>query len=433
MAYIKESFMKRKMITCIACVIFCNFITFTPVNANPTTNALLCNNKTIQLIGGAPIGTHIQQCSTSKAKNITQFFQNPQKNYNTTGKYKIGKVKIKSFTSKFVNQSEKKKMISVNYKDSWKDEEETGFGGLLDDRYLYAQTYLPVYTEYLNQCGYKNPNIYANGYIKNWKGFKYNGYVQQTYILENVYNKRSSQKKHLQYEGSGTLNSFSRIIETNWKSVKGATGYEIRLNQNYNGNWTGWTYRRTSANNVKIMSLVGGFEGVVRDYWLSGLNNEGWVKVKYKDNMIDQTLSIGCTYKLQVRAYKKVESKYYYGDWSDVHTAKKIKRTAYAKADVSNGSVKITVPDVDIQIISSIKNDTEWVSKPNPFASAHAGFEVQISDTKDFKNVETRKFESTSKEMTLNDIQKDKYVRVRTYSNKKDVLSSEWSSYKKVK
>lgn len=109
MAYIKESFMKRKMITCIACVIFCNFITFTPVNANPTTNALLCNNKTIQLIGGASIGMHIQQCSTSKAKNITQFFQNPQKNYNTAGKCKIGKVKIKSFTSKFVNQSEKKK------------------------------------------------------------------------------------------------------------------------------------------------------------------------------------------------------------------------------------------------------------------------------------------------------------------------------------
>lgn len=68
MAYIKESFMKRKMITCIACVIFCNFITFTPVNANPTTNALLCNNKTIQLIGRAPIGTHIQQCSTSKQR-----------------------------------------------------------------------------------------------------------------------------------------------------------------------------------------------------------------------------------------------------------------------------------------------------------------------------------------------------------------------------
>lgn len=237
----------------------------------------------------------------------------------------------------------------------------------------------------------------------------------------------------MQYEGSGTLNSFSRIIETNWSKIKGATGYEIRINQNYNGNWTGWTYRRTSANNVKIMSLVGGFEGVVRDYWLSGLNNEGWVKVKYKDNMIDQTLSIGCTYKLQVRAYKKVGSKYYYGDWSDVETAKKIKRTAYARADVSNGNVKITVPDVDIQIISSIKNDTECISKPNPFASAHAGFVVQVSDTKDFKNAETRKFESTSKEMTLNDIPKGKYVRVRTYSNKKDVLSSEWSSYKKVK
>lgn len=431
MAYIKESFMKRKMITCIACVIFCNFITFTPVNANPTTNALLCNNKTIQLIGRAPIGMHIQQCSTSKAKNITQFFQNPQKNYNTTGKYKIGKVKIKSFSSRSPKFEEQKKFYSL-LKNSSIDDFETEGGEIVDDRYLYAETYLPVYTEYLNQCGYKNPNIYANGYIKNWKGFKYNGYVQQTYILENVYNKRSSQKKHLQFGGGG-FNSFSRIIETNWKSVKSATGYEIRINQNYNGNWTGWTYRRTSANNIKILSLNGGIDYVVSDYYLSGLDNRGKVKVKYTDKMIGRTLSIGCTYKLQVRAYKKVGSKYYYGDWSDVHTAKKIKRTAYARADVSNGNVKITVPDVDIQIISSIKNDTEWVSKPNPFASAHAGFVVQVSDTKDFKNAETRKFESTSKEMTLNDIPKGKYVRVRTYSNKKDVLSSEWSSYKKVK
>lgn len=318
-------------------------------------------------------------------------------------------------------------------KNSSIDNLETGFGGLLDDRYLYAETYLPVYTEYLNQCGYKNPNVYKNGYIKNWKGFKYNGYVQQTYILENVYNKRTSQKKHLQYEGSGTLNSFSRIIETNWSKIKGATGYEIRINQNYNGNWTGWTYRRTSANNVKIMGLQGGLHGTVKDYYLSGLDNRRLTKVKYKDDQVYTSLSIGCTYKLQVRAYKKVGSKYYYGDWSDVETAKKIKRTAYARADVSNGNVKITVPDVYVQTISKLQHQLVENLKPNPFASAHAGFEVQVSDTKDFKNAETRKFESPSKEMTLNDIPKGKYVRVRTYSNKKDVLSSEWSSYKKVK
>lgn len=430
MAYIKESFMKRKMITCIACVIFCNFITFTPVNANPTTNALLCNNKTIQLIGRAPIGTHIQQCSTSKAKNITQFFQNPQKNYNTAGKCKIGKVKIKSFSSRSPKFEEQKKFYSL-LKNSSIDNLETGFGGLLDDRYLYAETYLPVYTEYLNQCGYKNPNIYANGYIKNWKGFKYNGYIQQTYILQNVYDKPYSEKR--QQFGGGGFNSFSRIIETNWSKIKGATGYEVRLNQNYNGNWTGWTYRRTSANNVKIMGLQGGLHGTVKDYYLSGLDNRRLTKVKYKDDQVYTSLSIGCTYKLQVRAYKKVGSKYYYGDWSDVETAKKIKRTAYAKADVSNGSVKITVPDVYVQTISKLQHQLVENLKPNPFASAHAGFLVQVSDTKDFKNVETRKFKSTSKEMTLNDIPKGKYVRVRTYSNKKDVLSSEWSSYKKVK
>lgn len=220
MAYIKESFMKRKMITCIACVIFFNFITFTPVNANPTTNALLCNNKTIQLIGGAPIGTHIQQCSTSKAKNITQFFQNPQKNYNTAGKCKIGKVKIKSFSSRTPKFEEQKKYFSA-FKDSSIDSFEMVGGEIVDERYLYAETYLPVYTEYLNQCGYKNPNIYKNGYIKNWKGFKYNGYVQQTYILQNIYDKPYSEKR--QQFGGGALNSFSRVIETNWKPVKGAT------------------------------------------------------------------------------------------------------------------------------------------------------------------------------------------------------------------
>lgn len=430
MAYIKESFMKRKMITCIACVIFCNFITFTPVNANPTTNALLCNNKTIQLIGRAPIGMHIQQCSTSKAKNITQFFQNPQKNYNTAGKCKIGKVKIKSFSSRCTEFEDQKKIYPL-LKNSGIDKRESVGPEIVDERYLYAETYLPVYTEYLNQCGYKNPNIYANGYIKNWKGFKYNGYIQQTYILQNVYDKPYSEKR--QQFGGGGFNSFSRIIETNWSKIKGATGYEVRLNQNYNGNWTGWTYRRTSASNVKIMGLQGGLHGTVKDYYLSGLDNRRLTKVKYKDDQVYTSLSIGCTYKLQVRAYKKVGSKYYYGDWSDVETAKKIKRTAYARADVSNGSVKITVPDVYVQTISKLQHQLVENLKPNPFASAHVGFEVQVSDTKDFKNAETRKVESTSKEITLNDIPKGKYVRVRTYSNKKDVLSSEWSSYKKVK
>ncbi len=181
------------------------------------------------------------------------------------------------------------------------------------------------------------------------------------------------------------------------------------------------------------MGLQGGLHGTVKDYYLSGLDNRRLTKVKYKDDQVYTSLSIGCTYKLQVRAYKKVGSKYYYGDWSDVETAKKIKRTAYARADVSNGSVKITVPDVYVQTISKLQHQLVENLKPNPFASAHAGFEVQVSDTKDFTNAETRKFESPSKEMTLNDIPKGKYVRVRTYSNKKDVLSSEWSSYKKVK
>lgn len=62
---------------------------------------------------------------------------------------------------------------------------------------------------------------------------------------------------------------------------------------------------------MKILSLNGGIDYVVSDYYLSGLDNRGKVKVKYTDKMIGRTLSIGCTYKLQVRAYKKVGSKYY--------------------------------------------------------------------------------------------------------------------------
>lgn len=75
---------------------------------------------------------------------------------------------------------------------------------------------------------------------------------------------------------------------------------------------------------MKILSLNGGIDYVVSDYYLSGLDNRGKVKVKYTDKMIGRTLSIGCTYKLQVQAYKKVGSKYYYGDWSDVETTKKL-------------------------------------------------------------------------------------------------------------
>lgn len=52
-------------------------------------------------------------------------------------------------------------------------------------------------------------------------------------------------------------NSFTQVIDTRWNKVSKASGYEIRIRQCYNGNWTDWTYRRTSANHVKLYGLDG--------------------------------------------------------------------------------------------------------------------------------------------------------------------------------
>lgn len=52
-------------------------------------------------------------------------------------------------------------------------------------------------------------------------------------------------------------NSFTQMVDTRWNKVSKATGYEIRIKQNYNGNWTDWTYRRIAANRVKIYGLDG--------------------------------------------------------------------------------------------------------------------------------------------------------------------------------
>lgn len=105
------------------------------------------------------------------------------------------------------------------------------------------------------------------------------------------------------------------MIDVRWNKVSKAGGYEIRIKQCYNGNWTDWTYRRTSANHVKIYGWDGARKLATVVY--HGEVSPHKQKYNYKDNYVLDALSTGCSYKVQVRAYKVVKGKYYYGPWSN--------------------------------------------------------------------------------------------------------------------
>lgn len=83
-------------------------------------------------------------------------------------------------------------------------------------------------------------------------------------------------------------------VSMSWKKVSGAQGYEIRAKQSYAGYTDeSWRYARTTSNNVKLTT-----------YWkANGLGAYFWFATE-------------ASYKIQVRAYKKIGGTYYYGKWS---------------------------------------------------------------------------------------------------------------------
>ena len=83
------------------------------------------------------------------------------------------------------------------------------------------------------------------------------------------------------------------------------------MKQCYNGNWTDWKYRRTSANHVKLYGVDGGRKLATAVY--HGEVSPHKQKYNFTDKWITTPLSTGCSYKVQVRAYKVVKGKYYYG------------------------------------------------------------------------------------------------------------------------
>lgn len=225
-------------------------------------------------------------CAPSdKTKNITGFMQDPKKNYNTKNKYKISKVKVTSFKNRYTTPAEQKKYTS--YYDA--DKIEKCLGSIEDERIFYAQEFLTQWDE-------------------------------DGYILKYV---KKYDKSRMQYQGS-ILNSFTQMIDMRWNKVSKASGYEIRIKQYYNKKWTDWTYRRTTANHVRLYGMKGGTRITTPIY--DGAKSPHDQKRKWCDDYVETSLSTGCQYRVQVRAYRVVNGKYYYGAWSDAKTAGKLAR-----------------------------------------------------------------------------------------------------------
>lgn len=322
-------------------------------------------------------------------KNITGFMQDPKKNYNTKNKVKIGKVNITSFKNRYTTKAEREKYNGNNNYDAEKDEKY--LGSIVDDRIIYADEYLT-------------------------------SDKADAYILKNV---KKCDKNRMQL--TAWLNSFTQVIDTRWNKVSKASGYEIRMKQCYNGNWTDWTYRRTSANHVKLYGLDGGRKLATVVY--HGEVSPHKQKYNFTDKWITTSLSTGCSYKIQVRAYKVVKGKYYYGPWSNTKTANKLSRTPYTFIE-KNGSL-ITATYSMNTLISEFNYDyriSQDVTKKNPFATQPDGYEVQTADNSAFKNAKSKKHPMTDTTLMLNEISSGSYVRVRTYKNtSSQKIVGEWS------
>lgn len=320
-------------------------------------------------------------------KNITGFMQDPKKNYNTKNKVKIGKVNITSFKNRYTTKAERTKY--TNNCEATKME--SSIGSIVDDRI-----------------------IYANEYLTSDKA--------DVYIMKNV---RKYDKSKMQV--TAWMNSFSQMIDVRWNKVSKVSGYEIRIKQCYKGNWTDWTYRRTSANHIRIY----GWDGART---LATVVYHGEVcphkqKYNYKDNHVLDALSTGCSYKVQVRAYKVVKGKYYYGPWSNTKTANKLSRTPYTLID-KNGSLITATYSMDT-LIYEFNYDyriSQDVTKKIPFATQPDGFEVQTADNSAFKNAKSEIHPMTDTTLMLNEIPSGSYVRVRTYKNtSSQKIVGEWS------
>lgn len=320
-------------------------------------------------------------------KNITGFMQDPKKNYNTKNKVKIGKVNITSFKNRYTTKAERKKYTN----NCEENKMESSIGSIVDDRI-----------------------IYANEYLTSDKA--------DVYIMKNV---RKYDKSRMQV--TAWMNSFSQMIDVRWNKVSKASGYEIRIKQCYNGNWTDRTYRRTSANHIRIYGWDGA-RTVATDIY-NGAVSHHKQKYNYKDNFVMDALSTGCSYKVQVRAYKVVKGKYYYGPWSNTKTANKLSRTPYTHID-KNGSLITATYSMDT-LIYEFNYDyriSQNVTKKNPFATQPDGFEVQTADNSAFKNAKSKMHPMTDTTLMLNEIPSGSYVRVRTYKNtSSQKIVGEWS------
>ena len=322
-------------------------------------------------------------------KNITGFMQDPKKNYNTKNQVKIGKVNITSFKNRYTTKAEREKYDC--YSNYVAEKKEKHLGAILDSRIIYADEYL-------------------------------NSDKADAYILKNV---KKYDKSKMQLEASS--NSFTQAIDTRWNKVSKASGYEIRIKQCYNGNWTDWTYRRTSANHVKLYGLDGGRKLATVVY--HGEVSPHKQKYNFTDKWIDISLSTGCSYKVQVRAYKVVKGKYYYGPWSNTKTANKLSRTPYTLID-KNGSLITATYSMDTSIyeFNYDYRISQSVTQKNPFATQPDGFEVQTADNSAFKNAKSKKHPMTDTTLMLNEIPSGSYVRVRTYKNtSSQKIVGEWS------
>lgn len=320
-------------------------------------------------------------------KNITAFMQDPKKNYNTKNQVKIGKVNITSFKNRYTTKAERKKY--TNNCEATKMESK--IGSIVDDRIIYADEYLT-------------------------------SDKADAYIMKNV---RKYDKSRMQV--IARMNSFSQMIDVRWNKVLKASGYEIRIKQCYNGNWTDWTYRRTSANHVKIYGWDGARQLATVVY--HGEVSPHKQKYNYKDNYVLDALSTGCSYKVQVRAYKVVKGKYYYGPWSNTKTANKLPRTPYTLTE-KNGSLITATYSMDT-LVCEFNYDyriSQSVTKKNPFVTQPDGYEVQTADNSAFKNAKSKMHPTTDTTLILNEIPSGSYVRVRTYKNaSSQKIVGEWS------
>lgn len=217
------------------------------------------------------------------------------------------------------------------------------------------------------------------------------------------------------------------MIDVRWNKVSKVSGYEIRIKQCYKGNWTDWTYRRTSANHIRIYGWDGA-RTVATDIY-NGAVSHHKQKYNYKDNFVMDALSTGCSYKIQVRAYKVVKGKYYYGPWSNTKAANKLFRTPYTFID-KNGSLITATYSMDTSIyeFNYDYRISQNVTKKNPFATQPDGYEVQTADNSAFKNAKSKMHPMTDTTLMLNEIPSGSYVRVRTYKNtSSQKIVGEWS------